>query len=75
VFTPETEWETPDTGEYPRSQFAYLYGYTTRGEELSRFDHHDSWDLNKCGPGSPLFANLWYATAMVCEPFSVLILR
>jgi hypothetical protein len=72
AFSPEIEWETEDQSSYPKEQYAHLYGFTYHDDSLSRYDECDSWSINKLAPPSPLFNNLWYAVAMTCEPFSVL---
>jgi len=72
AFEPEINWGTEDHGSYPKKNFAYLYGFTYEDGDISQFGDCETFYLNKVSPGSPLFTDLWYAMAMTCEPFSVL---
>lgn len=72
AFSPVIDWKAENPDSYPKEQYAYLYGFTYPDESLSQYDEYDTFHLNKASPGSQLFTNLWYAVAMTCEPFKVL---
>lgn len=73
AFNPDIDWATANTDDYPRTQYAYLYGFTLpTHDEPSHRDPSHTWSLNKATPDTPLFRNIWKAVAMTCEPCSIL---
>ena len=74
AFEPSTKWITKDMEAYPRTEYAYLYGFEyPSNDDVYLSSITDTFSLNKVAPGyHELFTKTWYLVAMTCEPFSVL---